>query len=170
MVPGVSRLAALVDATTEAPRQIEMQTEEARARGVALEVFRIKQPDEIAPAVERAKASGCAALNVLASPLFYIYRHSGLLEQCATLRLPAIYHLPEMAEDGGLMAYGPRIASIFGEQLPRLFERLMDGARPSDLPVERPTQMDLVINLKAAKALGLGVPQSLLVQASEVVE
>jgi putative tryptophan/tyrosine transport system substrate-binding protein len=114
------------------------------------------------------KASGCAALNVLASPLFYIYHHSGLLEQCATLRLPAIYHLPEMAEDGGLMAYGPRIASIFGDQLPRLFERLVHEARPFDLPVERPTQMDLVINLKAAK--GLGVPQSLLVQASEVVE
>jgi len=169
LVPGVSRLAALVDATTEAPRQIEMQTEAARAHGVALELFRVKRPDEIEQAVERAKASGCAALNVLASPLFYTSRH-GLLERCAALRLPAIYHLPEMAEDGGLIAYGPRISSVFGDQLPRLFERLVQGARPADLPVERPTRLDLVINLKAAKALGLSVPQTLLVQASDVVE
>jgi putative ABC transport system substrate-binding protein len=170
LVPGVSRIAALVDATTEAPRQIEMQTEAARAHGVALQVFRVKQPDEIAPTVERAKAAGCTALNVLASPLFYIYRHAGLIERCAALRLPAIYHLPEMAEDAGLMAYGPRVTSIFGDQLPRLFERLVQGARPTDLPVERPTRLDLVINLKTAKALGLTIPPSLLARADEVIE
>ncbi len=169
-VPGVSRLAALVDTSTEAPRQIEIQTEAARARGVALEVFRVRGPDEIVPAIEQAKASGCAALNVLASPLFYIYRHAGLLERCASLRLPAIYHLPEMAEDGGLISYGPRVSSIFGDQLPRLFQKLVQGSRPSELPVERPTRVELVINLKAAKALGLTVSPSILARADEVIE
>jgi putative tryptophan/tyrosine transport system substrate-binding protein len=170
LVPGVSRLGALVDATTEAPRQIALLAEAAQAHGATLEIFRVKRPDEIVSAIERAKATGCAALNALASPLFYTYRHAGLLERCAALRLPAIYHLPEMAEDGGLIAYGPRIASVFGDQLPRLFYRLAQGARPADLPVERPTRLDLVINLKAAKALDLSVPQTLLVQASDTVE
>jgi putative ABC transport system substrate-binding protein len=169
LVPGVSRLATLVDATTEAARQIKIQTEAARAHGVALEVVRVKRPDEIAPAVEGAKAAGCVALNVLASPLFYNYRHE-LLERCAALRFPAIYHLPEMAEDGGLIAYGPRASSVFGDQLPRLFEKLVHGASPADLPVERPTRLDLVINLKTAKALDLPIPPTLLARAEEVIE
>jgi putative tryptophan/tyrosine transport system substrate-binding protein len=147
-----------------------MQTDAARARGVTLEVFRVKGPAEIVPTIEQAKASGCAALNVLASPLFYIYRNAGLIERCADLQLPAIYHLPEMAEDGGLIAYGPRISNIFGDQLPRLFQNVVQGSRPADLPVERPTRVELVLNLKAATALGLSVPQTLLVQASAVVE
>ena len=62
---------------------------------------------------------------------------------------------------------GREIASVFGDQLPRLFERLVQGARPADLPVERPTRLDLVINLKAAKALGLSVPQTFLPRPSE---
>jgi putative ABC transport system substrate-binding protein len=70
----------------------------------------------------------------------------------------------------GCHAYGPRISSIFGDQLPRLFQNVVQGSRPADLPVERPTRVELALNLKAAKALGLSVPRTLLVQASDVVE
>ena len=79
-------------------------------------------------------------------------------------------YLPEIAEDGGLIAYGPRISSVWGDQLTRLFQKLVQGAKPADLPVERPTRVDLVINLKTARALALSVPQTLLAQASDVVE
>jgi putative tryptophan/tyrosine transport system substrate-binding protein len=170
LVPGVRRIAALVDASTEVPGQIQVHLEAARARGIELEVFRVERPEEIVPTIERVKASGCAALNVLASPLFYTYRHAGMLQRCAVLRLPAIYHLPEIAEEGGLIAYGPGISSVWGEQLSRLFQKLVQGAMPADLPVERPARVDLVINLKAARALGLSVPPTLLAQASDVVE
>jgi putative ABC transport system substrate-binding protein len=169
LVPEARHIAALVDAKT-APRQIQLHLSAAQARGVALGIFRVERPEEIVPAIERAKASGCEALNVLASPLFYNFRHAGMLQTCAALKLPAIYHLPEIAQEGGLIAYGPRIVRVFGEQLPRLFQKLAQGVKPTELPVERPTQMDLVINLKAARALALTVPQLLLVQASDVVE
>jgi putative ABC transport system substrate-binding protein len=106
---------------------------------------------------------------VLASPLFYGARRD-MLERCAQLGLPAMYHLPEMAKDGGLIAYGPRIRSVFGDQLPRLFQKLVHGAKPDELPVERPTEVDLIINLKTAKALGLSVPQTLLAQAADLIE
>lgn len=170
LVPGVRRIAALVDASTEVPGQIQVHLEAAMVRGIELEVFRVERPEEIVPTIERIKASACGALNVLASPLFYTYRHAGMLERCAALRLPAIYHLPEIAEDGGLIAYGPRISSVWGDQLTRLFQKLVQGAKPADLPVERPTRVDLVINLKTARALALSVPQTLLAQASDVVE
>jgi putative tryptophan/tyrosine transport system substrate-binding protein len=170
LVPGARRIGALLDAKIERPGQIETQIEAAQARGVAIEVFRVGRPEEIVPAIERAKDAGCAALNVLASPLFYLARHYGMLERCAALGLPAIYHLPEIAEAGGLIAYGPRITSVFGDQLPRLFQKLVQGVKPADIPVERPIRVELVINLKAAKALALTVSQTLLAQATDFVE
>jgi putative tryptophan/tyrosine transport system substrate-binding protein len=71
----------------------------------------IARPEEIAPAIDAAKASGAAALNVLATPLFFVNRRI-IYERAATLRLPAIYQFPEMAEEGGLIAYGPRLVQI----------------------------------------------------------
>jgi putative ABC transport system substrate-binding protein len=169
LVPGARRIAALLDPHTEAPRRLADLVQSAAAQGVAVEFLRVTRPEEIAPGLDRAREAGCTALNVLASPLFYGARQA-LIAGCAALRLPAIYHLPEMAEDGGLIAYGPRIVQIFRDLLPRLFQRLVAGTKPADLPVERPTQLDLVVNLKTAKALGLAVPELLLARASDVIE
>jgi putative ABC transport system substrate-binding protein len=169
LVPGVRRIAALIDVGTEAPRRIDNLVESARARGVVVDLVRLERREEIVPSIDRARDAGCAAFNVLASPLFYGARNI-LFEHCAALRLPAIYHLPEMAEDGGLIAYGPSIVRIFREQFPRLFQRLAEGVKPADLPAERPTHLELVINLKTARALGLTVPELLLAEASEVIE
>ena len=121
------------------------------------------------PAIDAAKASDAWALNVLSSPLLVANRQA-IIERTAQLRLPAMYQWPEMAEEGGLMAYGPRLIQIFRELGRRQLIKLFRGVRPADLPVEQPTQFDLVINLKTAKALGLTIPPMLLARADEVIE
>ena len=106
---------------------------------------------------------------MLATPLFYNNRHI-IFERMLALRVPAIYQWPEMARDGGLIAYGPSIVKIYRQQLAKMLAKLLRGARPADLAVEQPTEFDLVVNLRTVKALGLTIPISLLARADEVVE
>ena len=84
--------------------------------------------------------------------------------------LPLVAPFREVAEAGGLMAYGPNIAELWGERVPIYVDRILKGARPGDLPIEQPTKYELVINLKTAKTLGLTIPQSLLLRADQVLE
>ena len=126
-------------------------------------------PEEIAPALDAVKASGVAGVNVLGSPIFLAARRI-ITERTTALRLPAIYHWPEMAHDGGLVAYGARIVQVFRQQMSGMLVQLLRGTKPADLPVQQPTKFELVINLKTAKALGLTVPQSLLQRADEIIE
>ena len=105
---------------------------------------------------------------MLTAPLFSFNRRI-VIERAAALGLPAIYEWPEMAEDGGLLGYGPRLNSIY-RQLARLLVKVLRGAKPEDLPVEQPTNFELVINLTTAKALGLTIPESFLVRADKVIE
>ena len=93
-----------------------------------------------------------------------------ILEQTAALRLPAIYQWPETADEGGLAAYGPRIVQLSRDVPARRLVKLLRGADTADLPVEQPTKFELVINLQAAKALGLTIPQYILARADEVIE
>ena len=137
-------------------------------RGIELSVYRASKPEEIIPAIDAAQASGAQALNVLASPLVYANRDL-IRERMGTLRLPAIYQWPEIAEDGGLAAYGPRITEIV-RMIARQLAKILRGAKPGDIPVEQPTQFELVVNLKTAKELGLTIPLSILARANEVIE
>ena len=132
-------------------------------------VHEVRTAEQIASAINSAKASGSAALNVLATPLFFNNTQI-IFERTAALRLPAIYQWPEMAGDGGLIAYGPSIMKIYRRQLAPMLGKLLRGARPAELPVEQPTGFDLVTNLLTAKALGITVPPSLLARADEVIE
>jgi putative tryptophan/tyrosine transport system substrate-binding protein len=118
--------------------------------------------------MDKAKEWGATALNVLAAPLFSINRRV-VIEQAAALGLPAIYDWAEMAEEGGLIAYGARFTLIY-RQLARLIVKVFRGIKPEDLPVEQPTTFDLIVNLKTAKALGLTIPESFLARADKVVE
>jgi putative ABC transport system substrate-binding protein len=124
--------------------------------------------EEIIPAMDKAKASGAGAVNVLSAPLFSFNRRI-VIERAAALGLPAIYEWPEMAEEGGLIAYGAPIKPFY-RQVARLLVKVLRGAKPEDLPVEQPTNFELVINLTTAKALGLTIPESLLVRADKVIE
>jgi putative ABC transport system substrate-binding protein len=149
-VPNLRRMAILADAHTTTPRHLQLLQDAARARGAECSIHGVANSEEVVPAIDAAKASGVAALNVLASPLLFANRRV-IIERAARLRLPAVYQFPEMAEEGGLLAYGPRLIQMFRELGTRQLIKLFRGAKPADLPVEQPTHFELVINLQAAK-------------------
>jgi putative tryptophan/tyrosine transport system substrate-binding protein len=168
-VPGIRRMAALADTNSTTPRQLQALQDAARARGVELSIHRVVGAGEIVGAIDAAKTSDGAALNVLSSPLLFANR-AVIIERAAVLRLPAMYQWPEMAEQGGLLAYGPRVVRIFREGMARQLVKLLRGARPADMPVEQPTSFELVINFKTAQALGHTVPPGLLLRADKITE
>ena len=168
-VPGVRRIAALADTNTTTPLRLTELEDAARARGVKLSIHRVVRREEIAAAIDVAKAENAEALNVLASALLFNNRET-IFERVAMLRVPAIYQWPEMAEQGGLIGYGPLIVQLFREMMSRQLAKLLRGIKPADLPVEQPTRFELVINLKTAKAIGHEVPAGLVLRADKVIE
>ncbi len=168
MVPGTRRIAALADAGNTTSDRLQGLRDAAHAHGVELSVYRLVQADEVANAIEAAKATGADGLNILASPLWYS-ETPNIMQQAAALRLPVIYQWPDFAEQGGLAGYGPRILPIFRDSS-RQLAALLKGAKPADVPVEQPTKFELVVNLKAAKALGLTLSRSFLIRADAVIE
>ena len=140
----------------------------AATRGLTLREAVVRTPDDIERALRDAKQSGISGVNVLSSALLFALR--GRIVSLATeLRLPAIYQWPETADEGGLIAYGPRLRGAF-RQVTTLAVKILHGARPGDLPVEQPTRFILVVNLKAAGKLGLTLPLPILVQADTAIE
>ena len=168
VVPGIRRIAALSDPHVSTPHHLQSLKEGARARDVELLVFSASTPEEIAPAMNEASVASVQALNVLATPLFFFNRQT-VLARATELRLPAIYQWPEMAEQGGLAGYGPRITQWF-RQLARLLAQVLRGANPGELPVEQPTRFEFVLNLQAAKAIGHEIPAGLVLRADKVIE
>jgi putative ABC transport system substrate-binding protein len=167
-VPGARRMAALADSNVSPPPHLLALQEAARARGVELSILAIAKQEEIAPAIDNAKASGAKALNVLATPLFFTHSRA-VIERVAAARLPAIYQWPDLAEQGGLLGYGPRLTQLY-RQRARMVVKILRGANPSDVPVEQPTLFELVVNLKTAKAIGHDVPVALIQRADQVIE
>jgi putative tryptophan/tyrosine transport system substrate-binding protein len=168
-VPGLHRMAVLADSKATGSPRLQALQDAARARDVEVSIHRIASGEEITAAIEAAKASGAAALNVLSSPLLYGNRHL-IIDRVAALRLPAIYPWAEEAEEGGFLTYGPRIVQIFRELMAPRLVKLLRGVKPADIPIEQPTKFELVINLKTANALGVTVPATLLARADKVIE
>ena len=168
-VPGVRRIAALADTATSPPAQLEALQQEAKARGIELSIQRVDKGDEIPAALAAAKASGAGALNVLASPMLHS-NHQLIMERVAVLRLPAIFQWPELAEEGRLVAYGPRFTQIVRDLFARQLVQLFRGVKVADIPVEQPSKFELAINLKTANALGVTVPAALVARADKVIE
>ena len=168
-VPGLRRIAAIADSNRTAAPRLQVLQDAARARSIELSIHQIARPDEIPAAIDAAKASGAAALNVLSSPMLYNSRQI-IMQRVATLRLPAIYQFPEIAEEGGFVAYGPRVVQVFRELMAQQLVKLLRGAKPADLPIEQPAKFELVINLKTADALGTTVAPILLARADKVIE
>jgi putative tryptophan/tyrosine transport system substrate-binding protein len=113
-------------------------------------------------------AAKVEAVNVLASPLLNVARVQ-IIERMRAARLPAIYQWPESAEDGGLLAYGPRTLLCY-RHVVSLVDKILRGSKPGDLPIEQPSKFELVVNLKTANSLGMTIPPALLVRADEVIE
>jgi putative ABC transport system substrate-binding protein len=168
-VPHLTRLAILWSANdpgmTLAFGRVETA---ARALGFALQNLAVREPAEFPRAFEAAGAGRAEALFVTAQPFTNQHR-AQILDLVAKHRLPAIYTLRSFVDAGGLMSYGPSQADQY-RRAAIYVDRILKGARPADLPVEQPTKFDLVINLRAARALGLTIPTGLLQRADQVIE
>jgi putative ABC transport system substrate-binding protein len=170
LIPSLRRIALLVDTNTLFARHLGELEGAATRKGAQLSVHKVSRVEEIGRTIEAiGTGTGDIALNVLATPLFFNNRKI-IFERVAALKLPAVYEWPEMAADGGLVAYGPRIVEIYRNQVSRQMIKLLRGIKPAEIPIEQPTKFDLVLNLKTAKAIDLSVPAALLARADEVIE
>ena len=140
----------------------------ASAVHLQVELLRASTDHEIAAAFETVVRQRLAALAVAADP-FFDTRRDALVALAARHKVPTIYHFREFAEAGGLVSYGIDAPEVY-RQVGLYVGRVLRGAKPGDLPVMQPTKFELVINLKAAKALGLTIPQTLLLGADKVIE
>jgi putative ABC transport system substrate-binding protein len=171
-VPGAHKIAAMADANAAPEYHLQALEHAARSRGVELSVFRVGGPGEIRSAIDAAKASGAEALNFLATPLFSVpgsQNNRVVLDRVAAVRLPAIFQFPETAEAGALAGYGSRITDLY-RQRARITVQVLRGAKPADIPVQQPDKFELVINLKAAKAIGVEVPATLVARADKLID
>ena len=168
-LPGARRFAALADVNSSSPERLNTLTEITRARGAELSIYRVSKSEEFANAIDAAKNSGAAALNVLASTLLFNNRQI-ILTRVAALGLPAMYQWPTLPAEGGLIGYGPRLERIYGNIFSRQLVKLLRGINPADMPVEQPDKFELAVNLKTAKSLGLTIPNALLARADGVIE
>jgi putative ABC transport system substrate-binding protein len=167
-VSGLRHVAVLADPIVDTSAHLQALTDSAKARGASLSVFSARTPEEIVPALNAAKSSGAGAINVLATQLFFFNRQL-VIERTRELRLPAIYQWPDLAEQGGLIGYGPRFTELFrlsGRQL----VKILRGTSPADIPIEQPSKFELVVNLKAAKEIGVEIPANFVLRADKVIE
>jgi putative ABC transport system substrate-binding protein len=126
----------------------------------------VQDPGHFGSAFDDAR--GVDALMQMDDPLFVTHRRQ-LAELAVRSRLPAISGLREIVDAGGLMSYGADYSDLY-RRAAMYIDKILQGAKPADLPVEQPTKFDLVINLKTAKALGLTIPPSLLARADQVID
>jgi putative tryptophan/tyrosine transport system substrate-binding protein len=166
--PKLSRVVVFGTSTTAGTTQILRDTEAAgRAFGVHVQYFDVQDPKDITGAFQTATKRNPDAVLVLQSAVFNFQRKQ-IAELAAKSRLPAIYEAAAFVEAGGLMSYG-----VIGTELFRraaiYVDRILKGARPAELPVEQPTKFELVINLKAAKQIGVTIPPHVLAQGDRVI-
>jgi putative ABC transport system substrate-binding protein len=168
MVPTASRIAVMLNpANPTNPLQLKDLQAIAPALRVALLSLEVKGPDDIEPAFATMKKQRAAALIVVGDPMFGSHR-ARLIELTANSRLPAIWSVSEYVTAGGLMSYGTDFDDLF-RRAAIYVDKILKGAKPADLPVEQPTTFELVINLKAAKQIGLTIPPNVLARADRVI-
>ena len=168
-VPGTSRVAYLWNPVPPGAETYRKVIESAaRKLGVTLQPAQVRGRNEFEGAFAAMVRERADAVVVASDPLLFPAR-SQIVLLAARHRLPAVYGNREYAEVGGLMSYGPNIAHLF-RRAATYVDKILKGTKPGDLPVEQPTNFELVINLKTAKALGLTIPSSLLLRADHAIE
>jgi putative tryptophan/tyrosine transport system substrate-binding protein len=169
VVPKLTRVATLSGVgMSYNPYFVTTLQDAARGLSVSILPFEIRNAEDVTRTfleIERARADG---LIVFGGPVTLAHR-SAIIDLAAKKQLPAIWSDKERVVDGGLLSYGADVADLFRRSAGYV-DRILKGAKPADLPVEQPTKFVLAINLKTAKALGLTIPQSLLLRADEVIE
>ena len=168
-VPGVVRVAVLWNPTNQTHPGMLSDTEAAaRALGVKLEIVEARNPDQFDSVFSAMSKARAEALLVLSDVTFWFHR-TRIAELAAKSRLPATFGQREHVEAGGLMSYGPDLRDNY-RRAATYVDKILKGAKPADLPVEQPTRFELLINLKTARALGLTIPQSILIRADQVIQ
>lgn len=139
----------------------------ARTAGIQLHITDPPGPEGYDRVFDAMAKAHVGALLVPSFPRFY-YEHRLIIEAAAKRRIPAMYEWGVIARDGGLMAYGPVYVELT-RRVAMYVDRILKGAKPGELPIEQPTRFELVVNLRTAKALGITIPESILLQADEVI-
>ena len=169
VMPKVPRLAQLVDETSAGTVLIAKGTKAAAvAMGVQLQFLGVRDPSELDQAFAAMKGAGAGALIVESSSMLFAWRER-LAELALRNRLPTMFAQRQYAEAGGLMSYSADFADLY-RRAATFVDKILKGAKPADLPIEQPTKFEFVVNLKTATALGLTIPQSLLVRADRTIE
>ena len=148
--------------------QIMAVARTAQTLGVTIDVREVRKQADIAMAFDGAIAARCEAMLV-PSALFFVSHRAEVLERSTRQKWPGVFSTREFAEDGGLLYFSGQREQLYARAA-TLVDRILKGAAPASLPVEQPTKYDLIVNLKAAKALGITVPLSILARADEVIE
>ena len=167
LLPAGSTVLLLADPTTHRESRSALNAT-AASLGLTLRETIVGTPDQIELAMRDAKNQGAAGMNVLSSALFFALR-GHIIALATKIGLPAIYQWPEIAEEGGLIAYGPSLRGAF-RQVTTIVDKVLKGTNPSDIPVEQPTRFSLVINLKTANTLGLTVPPLTMLRADRAID
>ena len=166
VVPGAPRFAVVAGRLS--PEVLGELETAGRLLGVTVAVAHVFSPNDFDSVLARAKKDGAAGILAPSDPVTYLHRRT-LVQLALKHRLPGMYWSPEHVEAGGLMTYGPRLVEL-RRHAAIYVDKILRGAKPSDLPVEQPTKIELVLNLKTAKALGFTIPPSLLARADQVIE
>ena len=168
-IPRLTRVAVIWNPDTPwHAKAVEDLKAAAPSLSLELKFVSAQTPEQLSPAFSAARRERAQALCVLAAPLFVAQRRR-LVELAAKARLPTIYWRRQFVDEGGLMSYGASLSDQFRRSA-EYVDKILKGAKPGDLPVEQPTQFELVVNLRTARALGLTVPQSVLQRADEVIQ
>ncbi len=170
MFPGASHAVAVLwnPAYVGMRARFEQAKSAAPTIGVTVESVEVRNTGDLTTAFESIVHEHPDALLLLVDP-FTLSQRTRIVEFAAKERLPAIYEARDFVDAGGLMSYGPLTIDLF-RRTATYVDKILRGAKPGDLPIEQPTKFELVVNLKTAKALGIAVPQSLLLRADEVIE
>ena len=167
ILPGLAHVALLGDLTSNAT-QFRATERAAQGFGVKATALELRAPSDIEPTMDKARRAGADAVIIFSSPL--AFRNSARLAATAReRRLASVSLFTPFAEAGGLLSYGPNLGEAF-RRCGVYVGRVLGGAKPAELPIERPERFELVINLKTAKVLGVTVPPSLLARAEQVIE
>ena len=168
MVPGLSRAAALVHPSTARSVALESLQAAAQKLGVKLVQMEVRTPEEIERGFAVMKRDRADAVFIAADP-YFIGQRREIVELAARNRLPSVFSYREDVQAGGLMSYGQDLTDFY-RRAATYVDKILKGAKPGELPFEQPTKIHLAINRKTAKALGITVPQQLLIRADEVIE
>ncbi len=166
-LPNLSRVALLRHSESSTAILAAAKTA-AQRLGLTVLVLEVTKAAEFESAFKTARSERMGAVHVLPSPYLGAQR-ARLIELAARYRMPAFYELGVYVQDGGLMSYGPSITDLYGRSASYV-DRILKGANPGDLAIERPAKFELAINRKTAAALGVTIPQSLLHRADEVIQ